>query len=309
MSPSRRPAHDSSPSLVRNAQLRAFHAVATHRGFTDAARALGVSQPAVSMQVRSLERAYGVELFRRSHAGVALTELGAALLDRVRPMFTLEAEAGEILGAASGLLRGALRVGADAPFLVLKLLARFRDRHPALDVSLTLGNATETLADLLESRTDVAFVSDRNDDPRLFAAPVARSHQVVVVASTHPWAKRRQVRLGELDGVTMISREEGSGTRRAFDRAVARAGVRPRLGLVLGSREAVLEAVAEGLGVAAVIESERGQDARVVALSIADAAIEHVEYVVCLHERRRLRAIAAFLEGVPRLERKPRKKA
>src|SRR6185295_13708692 len=108
--------------LPSHAQLRAFHAVATARSFTEAARTLGVSQPAVSMQVRSLEEAYGVELLSRGRK-VEPTELGRALLASVRPIFALEAEAAELLGEASGLLRGHLRVGADAPFVAVPALA------------------------------------------------------------------------------------------------------------------------------------------------------------------------------------------
>src|SRR5215831_17635441 len=99
------------PSPPSHAQLRAFHAVASARSFTEAARALGVSQPAVSMAVRGLEEAYGVELLARGRR-VTPTELGKALLAAVRPLFAIETEAAEILGQASDLVRGHLRVGA-----------------------------------------------------------------------------------------------------------------------------------------------------------------------------------------------------
>jgi DNA-binding transcriptional LysR family regulator len=104
----------------------------------------------------------------------------------------------------------------------------------------------------------------------------------------------------------MVMREEGSVTRRAFEAAILKAGVVPEIVMELGSREAVQEAVAAGIGAGVVIEAERGHDERLVALPFADAAIEHVDFVACLEERRRLRAIAAFLDRVPRLPRAPR---
>src|SRR6516225_8196959 len=168
--------HGSSPS---HTQLRAFHAVATAGSFTEAARALGVSQPAVSMAVRGLEEAYGVELLTRGRR-VEPTELGRALLEVVRPLFAIEVEAAELLGQASGLLRGHLRVGADAPYVVVPVLAAFHREHPGVTLSLSLGNSTEVLRDLLEGRTDVAALSDRADDARLFAVPASRSRQVVM---------------------------------------------------------------------------------------------------------------------------------
>jgi aminoethylphosphonate catabolism LysR family transcriptional regulator len=292
--------HGSSPS---HTQLRAFHAVATAGSFTEAARALGVSQPAVSMAVRGLEEAYGVELLARGRK-VALTELGRALLEAVRPIFAIEAEAAEILGQHSGLLRGHLRVGADAPYVVMPVLAAFHRAHPGVLLSLSLGNSSEVLRDLLDGRTDVAAFSDRVEDKRLFAVAAARSRQVVVVPKTHPWAARPSIHLAELHGAPMVMREEGSRTRGAFEAAIREAEVVPEIVMELGSREAVQEAVAAGIGVGVVIEAERGHDERLVALPLADVSIEHVDFVACLEERRHLRAIAAFLEGVPRLPRR-----
>jgi aminoethylphosphonate catabolism LysR family transcriptional regulator len=291
-----------------HAQLRAFHAVASARSFTEAARVLGVSQPAVSMQVRSLEEAYGVELLARGRK-VEPTELGRALLAAVRPIFALEAEAAELLGRASGLLRGHLRVGADAPFVVVPLLAAFRAAHPGMTLSLSLGNSAEVLDDLLDGRTDVAALSDRVGDPRLFAVPAARSRQVVVVAASHPWASRRTLKLRDLHGVPMVMREEGSITRRAFEAAAQKAGVVPEIVMELGSREAIQEAVAAGIGVGVVIEAERGHDARLAAVPFADAAIEHVTFIACRADRHRLRAVAAFFDHVPRLPRARTSKA
>jgi DNA-binding transcriptional LysR family regulator len=149
----------------------------------------------------------------------------------------------------------------------------------------------------------VAALSDRVDDPRLFAVAAARSRQVVVVAKSHPWAARRGIHLADLHGAPMVMREEGSVTRRAFEAALREAEVVPEIVMELGSREAVQEAVAAGIGAGVVIEAERGHDERLVALPLADAVIEHVDFVACLEERRRLRAVAAFFDGVPRLPR------
>ena len=281
--------------------LRAFHAVATHGSFTVAARALGVSQPAVSMQVRALEETYGVELLVRTRKGAAPSELGRALLELTSSLSTLETAASELLARAGDLVLGQLRVGADTPFVAVPLLAAFRARHPEVELSLVLGNSAEVLRALCEVRTDVAVLSDRVQDARLVAIPAARSRQVVLVSRDHPWARRKSLRLRDLHGAPVLMREQGSVTRSAFELALAGAGVRPAVIMELGSREAVAEAVAAGLGAAAVIESERGHDERVVALSLRDATIEHTQYVVCLAERRRLRAVKAFLAVVPRL--------
>ena len=292
------------PEAPSYLQLRAFHAVAIAKSFTEAARALGVSQPAVSMQVRALEATYQVELLTRGRDGVDTTELGAALLHATRAMFSLEAEAAELLQRATALLRGRLRVGADGPFVIVPVLAAFHRAHPHVALTLSLGNSAEVLRDLLDGRTDVAAFSDRLEDPRLFAVPVAKSGQVVIVARDHPWAKRKGVRLRDLHGKPMVMREEGSVTRRAIEAALERAGAAPDVVMELGSREAVQEAVAAGIGVSVVIESERGHDARIAVLPLLDAKLEHIDYVACLEERRRLRAVRAFFDQVPRLPKR-----
>jgi aminoethylphosphonate catabolism LysR family transcriptional regulator len=302
--PPRAPAPPETPS---HPQLRAFHAVATTQSFTEAARVLGRSQPALSMQVRALEEAYGVELLARGRRGVEPTELGLALLEATRPLFALEAEAAELLRRAGALLTGHLRVGADAPFLVVPMLAAFRAKHPDVAISLSLGNSARVLRDLLDGRSEVAVLSDRADDPRLFAVAAAKSRQVVLVPEGHAWAKRRGLRLHELEGSPMVMREQGSATRKAFEAALRAAGVRPTIVMELGSREAVQEAVAAGLGAGVVIEAEQGHDARLTTVPLLDATIEHVEHVVCLAERRRLRMVRAFFEHAPRLPRAPKR--
>src|SRR5215469_13403644 len=95
------------------ANLRAFHAVASHGSFTRAARSLGVTQPTLSAQVKALEEDYGVALFDRRGRGIVATPLGEQLLEITRRMFVLEDEAGELLARAHDLTTGRLRVGAD----------------------------------------------------------------------------------------------------------------------------------------------------------------------------------------------------
>ena len=105
------------------AQLRAFHGVAVEGSFTRAAERLNVTQPTLSGQVKDLEQTFGVKLFERRGRGVALSELGQRLLGISRQIFGLEAEAQQLLSAARALTRGRLRVGADAPYHVLPVLA------------------------------------------------------------------------------------------------------------------------------------------------------------------------------------------
>ena len=283
---------------MNHAQLRAFHAVATEGSFTRAARALRVSQPAVTIQVKALEEAYGISLLHRRGHQVSLTELGHGLLEITRRVFGLEQEADELLAAARELRSGHLKVGADGPYFVMELLAAFIGRYAGVRVTVTMGNSQAVLQDLLDYRTDVAVLAHFDDDRRFHAIPYSRQPIVVFVPREHQWAKRSSVRLAELDGAPMVLRETGSTTRRIFEDALAHAGVKPRVVMEIGSREALREAVAAGLGVGIVSRAELGRDDRLCALEVAGATLESWEYVVCLKERRTLRTVHAFLELV-----------
>jgi aminoethylphosphonate catabolism LysR family transcriptional regulator len=280
------------------AQLRAFNAVAGAGGFTRAAARLGVTQPTLSGQVKTLEETYGVELIARRGRQLALTETGAALLELTRRIFGLAEEAEQLLSAARGLERGHLRLGADAPYHVLPALSAFTRRYPKLRLSLTVGNSETLIRDLFDHRIDVAVVANLAPDARLHAVPVRRDRLVLFVPKRHPWARRKQVTPDQLAGERLVLREPGSSTRRVFETAMARAGVALDEVIEINSREAVREAVAAGLGVGVVSESEFGNDPRLVKVALAEADLGATEYVACLAERTELRLIRAFLEIV-----------
>jgi aminoethylphosphonate catabolism LysR family transcriptional regulator len=283
---------------ITHAQLRAFHAVASEASFTRAAEALHVTQPTLSAQVKSLEESYGVLLFDRRGRRTEPTELGRQLLAVTRRYFGLETEAEQLLAATRALRGGHLRVAADAPQHVMTALAAFHRKYPGVRLSLSIGNSDEVLHQLLDHRSDVAIVADLQEDPRLLARPLRRDHLIAFVERGHPWAERGAIDLAELAGQRVILREIGSTTRRAFEAALARAAIPFGDILEIGSREGVREAVAAGLGVGIVSAFEFGHDDRVRALAIAGVAIEMIEYVACLADRRDLRLVQAFLETV-----------
>src|SRR5262245_22745355 len=210
---------------MNHAQLRAFHAVASEGSFTRAAARLHVTQPTLSGQVRALEETYGVRLFDRRGRRIAPSELGRELLELTRRLFSLEAEAEDLLAAARGLHRGHLRIGADAPYHVTAPLSAFTRRYPGVQVSLTVGNSAELAQALFEHRIDVAVLANIAGEARLFAKPLRRDRIVAFVARTHSWARRRQVDLTELAGQRLVLREQGSATRRIFETAMARRGI------------------------------------------------------------------------------------
>jgi aminoethylphosphonate catabolism LysR family transcriptional regulator len=294
---------------MRLAHLRSFFAVARHGGFTAGARALHVSQPTVTAQVRALEATYATELFVRRGRGVVLTAAGEALFGIAERIFEQEEEALALLRNTGELRAGRLRVAAVGPYHVMEMLAAFRARHPAIELAVSLGNSEQVVARLLERTTDVAVLAQYAPDARLHFVPF-RSHRVVMfVPTSHRFARRRAIRLKELRNEPMIVREPGSTTRKAMDEALRRAGVAPPIAMEIGSREAVREAVLAGLGIAAVSEIEFVPDPRLRVVPIADADVKTHAHVACLVERRASRVVDAFFDVVDALLAAPRRGA
>jgi LysR family transcriptional regulator, low CO2-responsive transcriptional regulator len=279
-------------------QLRSFHAVARAGSVTKAARMLHVSQPTVTIQLRQLESAYRVELVHRTPRGIQLTDVGRALFALSERIFALEQDAVSLLTKASGALTGELRVGGVGPFFVMRMLAAFSRRYPAIQLSLSLSNSEEVINGLREYRTDVGVVGQPvgypPPDGRLVAVPYSRQKVVLFVHRDHRWAKRDGIRLTDLAEEPLILRESGSVSRRALEEALAAADVQASAALEV-SREGVWEAVAAGLGASITTDVEFPRDERLHMLRILDADVETEAYVVSLRERQEAPLIHAFM--------------
>ena len=283
---------------MRLTQLRSFHAVATAGGFTGAARLLHVSQPTVTTQVRFLEETYGVELFHRRGRSVRLTPLGEQLFETARRIFSLENDAVELLRDSGRLRSGHLRVSAVGPYHVTEMLARFNQRYPSIRVSVRVGNSEEALRAVRDYEADVAVLAQVKQDDAIHSVPYSRHPVVLVVHRSHRLARRKSVPLREVAGERMILREPGSTTRKALEEALTAQRIKPRIVLEIGSREAIREAVAKGLGISAVSEAEYVEHPDLRALRTAAAEVYTYAHVLCLQERRRARVVKAFMDIV-----------
>ena len=291
------------------AELRAFHAVAMAGGFTAAAKQLRITQPTLSSQVAQLEARNGVTLFHRRGRKVELTALGASLLEITRRLFDLEGEAAALLAAERSLASGKLALGADSPHHILGRVAEFHRRHPGVRIALSIGNSEEILAGLFDYRLDAAVLADVPDDPRLLTRELHRDPIVLFVPREHAWAKKPAIDIKELAGQKMVARESGSVTRALFERALARAKVTVETVLEIESREAVREAVAQGLGFGVISAAEMSPDPRLKMIPLRGLGsekggpergrLEMGEYLVRLGERRPSPAADAFLALFP----------
>jgi DNA-binding transcriptional LysR family regulator len=233
-------------------QLRIFVAVAEREHLTKAAAELRLTPSAVSSAIKVLEDRYGAMLFNRVGRRIEMTDGGRQFLPEARATLASAKAAELALSELGGGLRGSLTVQASqtiASYWVAPFLARFHDVHPTIDLRLEIGNTQSVARAVLEGVAEIGFIEGVIDEPALFSRVVAYDRLIVVVAPGHPWADGREVRTYDLATARWIMREEGSGTRSAFESALKSRGIDPEaldIALVLPSNEAVRSAVRSG---------------------------------------------------------------
>ncbi len=235
-------------------QLRIFEAVARHASISRAAAELHLTQPAVSMQIKQIERLIGLALLEQIGKRLYLTEAGHELRDHARRISAQMADLEASLNQLRGLQRGVLRVAvvSTANYFVSRLLAAFNERHPTVHVSLQVGNREAVLAALAENTTDLAITGQPPDGVDVIAQHFMDNPLVVIAAPAHRLATRRAIPLRELAQEVLVVREPGSGTRAAMERFFTQRGLQYRTGCELSSNEAIKQAVQAGLGLGVV---------------------------------------------------------
>jgi len=297
----------SGTSLL--AALKAFDATARAGSMTAAARVLGLQQPTLSAHIQRLEHTHGVELFRRSGRRLELTEFGRALLEHTRRVFSAEEDAQALLLAAQNRYAGRLVIHAIGPYNLVPILKVFRQRYPLVSVVVRVGDSRSIAARILDHQGDVGLVLHALADPALDCVAHRRQPLLVFAPADHPLARQARVTLADLHQQPFVIREEGSTTRQVFEDALRRRGLSLRVALEMGSREAVREAVAQGLGLGVVAETAYVPDPRLAKLPLMEgdmATLATHVHLICRRERRPSPLVAAFFDVAAELrERGP----
>jgi LysR family transcriptional regulator, transcriptional activator of the cysJI operon len=233
-------------------RLRAFAALARERSFSRAAEALYVSQPAISKHVASLEAELGIQLVVRGRPSATLTPAGQTLADYVLRAEALLANARRAFAAGLDAEVGTLSIAASGipgTYLLPVVLARFHEQHPGIEIEFQLDTSGGALKIVRAHQVEIAVVGGMTVPPELEAEPLAEDEVVLVGPRA---LGRGRVRPKDLEGLTWISREEGSATRAAVETARWQIGLRVVRTLELPSWEAVKLTVASGAGIAAI---------------------------------------------------------
>jgi DNA-binding transcriptional LysR family regulator len=244
------------PATLKNAtlkQLRVFSAVARHLSFVRAAEELGLTPPAVSMQIKELETEVGLPLFDRSSRKVSLTMVGEYVLAYTQRVLAAMRDAEDMVARFRGLKTGVLDVAmvSTAKYFLPRLLVRFRDEHPGVEVRLEVGNnRDEVVALLREGRVELAIMGRAPQNWPSRSEPFAMHPHGLVTSVEHPFARMEKVSARSLMTEGFIVREPGSGTRAALDEYMEAHQMTPRIVMQMSSNEAIKQAVMAGMGVA-----------------------------------------------------------
>jgi DNA-binding transcriptional LysR family regulator len=234
------------------ARLRAFAAIARCGSLSRAAEELYVSQPAVSKHLAALEAEVGRALVKRGREGATLTPAGEVLADYVLRAEALLANAGRALAAGAEADTGTLSIAASGipgTYLLPELVARFQARHPGVTLEFAVTTSAGALELVRAHQVELGVVGGLTVPAELESEPLVED-EVVLVGP--PSLGGRRLRPKELEGLTWLSREEGSATRAAVEAARWELGLHAVATLELQSWEAVKLAVAKGIGIAAI---------------------------------------------------------
>lgn len=280
-------------------QLKVFETVARHLSFSRAAEELHLTQPAVSMQVRSLEDQAGLPLTEQVGKKIFLTEAGVEVARHARVIAQQLREAEEALAAMKGMRGGLLNIGvvSTAKYFAPRLLTSFRQAHPEVELRLGVHNRGDIVRQLADNEIDLAIMGRPPQELETVSEPFAENPLVFVAAPDHPLAKAKNIEPKQLAEESFLLREPGSGTRAAMERFLADNGVVPQRTVEMTSNETIKQAVMAGMGISFISERTLVLElatGNIVRLDVKGTPLKRHWYVVHRAEKRLLPVAQAF---------------
>lgn len=296
---------------VQLPHLETFSKAAEFSSFTEAAKALGLTQAAVSQRIQALEKNLDKNLFVRRGGRVLLTDAGRTLYAYVQRILDLHREARREITGHDPPVAGELMIAASSipgEHLLPALLTVFGQKYPHVRVRAAVGDSMGVMERVERGEVSVGLVGRKLDRPHLEFRFLASDRMVLVAPPAHPLTKKKSVTVNQLAAHPLVLREAGSGLRHCFEKSLDRAGWSLndlRVALELGSNEAIKEAVLRGVGVAvlSVLAVQKEIKAGTLhALEVKDIHCDRDMFVV-LDQRRvpplTARLFLTFLEANP----------
>jgi DNA-binding transcriptional LysR family regulator len=285
-------------------QLKSFHKVALTGSFTQAARDLFLTQPAVSQQIQLLEHAMGVRLFDRSGKKTRLTSEGEILLSHTIRLFQLYEEIEMLFGQLQSLEKGKITIGSTAvlgTYILPRIIGRYSKKYPGIEIDLRMGNSQKVQNWLLEGSVDLGFAGKLHSHSRLENIVVHREMLLMVCSGDNPLATKRSVRIDDLGHTPFIWREKGTQTRllvkKWFEKNTHKQF--PQRSIELQNLEAAKRTVIEGYGVTVTPEIAVRREIHVGLLRPIDLKNFNLffeYYLIYLRSKIFSRAVEAFID-------------
>jgi DNA-binding transcriptional LysR family regulator len=254
-------------------QLRVFTEVARRLSFVRAAEVLHLTPPAVTMQVKELEAAVGLPLFDRQGRTISLTTTGEYFLVYAKRLISTLKDAEDAMARFKRVEAGMLNIGlvSTAKYFIPRLLARFREEHPGIEVRLQVtGNREQLLALLHANEIDLAVMGRPPKEMATSAEPFAAHPLVFVCPPDHPLLRMEHITVQALEAFPFVVREPGSGTRKAMEDFLREHRVTPRITMEMSSNETIKQAVMAGMGISFLSLHTLGLELRSGLMNIVD---------------------------------------
>jgi DNA-binding transcriptional LysR family regulator len=287
--------------MINLDRLRIFQAVAETRSFTRAAEVVHLTQPGISKHIRQMEEYYGTLLFDRLGKKVALTHAGEILAEATQEIMASVTAAEQRIEELKGLRGGRLVIGASFAlgiYLLPGVLAAFRKRYPAVEVTVDISLSAKIMAKILANKLDLGLVNQDTHDPRLHARQFMTDDLFVIIPRHHRWAKKKRIRPQELLGETFIVAARGAGVRAVIEERLKEKGIVLTNVVDFGNVEGVKRAVEAGLGVSiqpqSVVQRELSAGS-LTGVSLAGLDAKLGRFYICRKDKHLSNAAKAFL--------------
>lgn len=284
-------------------EMNVFLVAAETQNFSEAARQMHMTQPAVSMQIQALEQRLGVPLFERSGRRIRLSEAGEALTPLARDLVNMSLHIEETMKSLSGEVVGHLKIGCSTTggkYILPQLIAHFRRMHPRVHVTVYNSGRDHVMQMLCDGLTHISVVSSLVNCRDAEFQPFFSDRVVLIVPVDHPWASRDSIALQQLRDAVFILRDDTAGTRQVMEEGLLEHGIHLddlKVVMELGNAEAIEMAVEEGIGVSFVswLVAQRGvQLGRIKIVEIEGLNLERKIYMAYHIRRAATNAQAEF---------------
>ena len=243
--------------MINLNQLRAFYQAAKCQNVSLAAKALFVSQPAVTAQIKLFEENCGLKLFRKKGRNLCLTEEGKTLFKYARKIFEYEKKIEDAVEQMKELKKGSLRLGSArtyARYFMPFLLTGFREAYPQIKIHFDQGSSQEMIHSLIDLKNEVVIIAKADDHPKIAFIPFSREELVLILPPNHPLADKDGIGFEQIAEAPIIMKDLGSGTRKLVDELFAKNNCTPNILMETGDAEIIKLLVQHGEGISFLVK-------------------------------------------------------